>query len=67
MIRELDSRTNAHGDRIRLLWLSGSGEVAIEIAQGASGVVHRAPVAAGSALDAFQHPYVYVDATAVAA
>lgn len=66
MIRELDSRTNAHGDRIRLLWLERTGTVAIEV-EAASGAVHRTPVAAAQALDAFHHPYVYLDEESLAA
>jgi hypothetical protein len=62
MKRELDSRLNTHGERITLVWYSDTDAVEIELADG-EGTLRTAPVPAHRALDAFHHPYLYVDPT----
>ena len=63
MKRELDSRTNAHGERITLVWYPAVDRVAIELESADPGVPRRtAPVPNARARDAFEHPYLYLDA-----
>lgn len=66
MRHELDSRFNSHGELVTLVWHSGTNAVEIELSDG-EGTVHAAPVPAHRALDAFHHPYLYVDPTCIAA
>jgi hypothetical protein len=66
MTRELDSRTNVHGEIIRLVWDTESDCVELELSDG-EGNVRTAPVPAHLALDAFKHPYLYVDPTCLPA
>ena len=64
MKRELDSRFNTHGERVTLVWHSETDAVEIELAnEKAHG--RTAPVPAHRALDAFRHPYLYVDPTPI--
>jgi hypothetical protein len=63
MKRELDSRTNAHGERITLVWYPVVDRVAIELESAVDGVPTRtAPVPKARARDAFDHPYLYLEA-----
>jgi hypothetical protein len=62
MKRELDSRLNAHGEHVRLYWDSLTDAVELELSDD-EGNVRSAPVPAHLALDAFRHPYLYVDPT----
>ncbi len=64
MKRELDSRLNTHGERVTLVWHSETDAVEIELAD-EEGTVRTAPVPAHRALDAFRHPYLYVDPTCI--
>ncbi len=64
MKRELDSRYNTHGERVTLVWDSETDTVEIELADG-EGTIRTAPVPAHRALDAFRHPYLYVDPTCI--
>ena len=64
MKRELDSRLNTHGERVTLVWHSETNAVEIELAD-EEGTVRAAPVPAHRALDAFRHPYLYVDPTCI--
>jgi len=66
MRRELDSRLNIHGELVRLVWHSDSDCVEIELSDD-DGNVRAAPVPAHLALDAFRHPYLYVDPTCLPA
>ena len=62
MKRELDSRINAHGERITLVWYPVVDRVAIELESGVEGEPTRtAPVPKARARDAFDHPYLYLD------
>jgi hypothetical protein len=63
MKRELDSRTNAQGERITLVWYPGADRVAIELSSGVEGArTLTASVPKARARDAFDHPYLYLDA-----
>ena len=63
MKRELDSRVNAHGERITLVWYPVVDRVAIELESAVEGTPTRtAPVPKARARDAFDHPYLYLDA-----
>jgi hypothetical protein len=66
MRRELDSRTNIHGELVRLVWNSETDCVEIELSD-EDGNVRTAAVPAHRALDAFRHPYLYVDPTCLPA
>jgi hypothetical protein len=66
MRRELDSRTNTHGELVRLLWNPDSDCVEIELSD-EDGNVRSAHVPSHRALDAFRHPYLYVDPTCLPA
>lgn len=66
MRRELDSRQNVHGEIIRLVWDTESDDVVLELSDG-TGNVRTAHVPAHLALDAFRHPYLYVDPTCLPA
>ena len=61
MKRELDERTTGEGERVLLLWDDQLDlvEVRVEARDGAS--VQTAAVPAVVALDAFRHPYLYLD------
>ena len=61
MKRELDSRTNAHGERIRLVWYPASDRVELELTDATYGFVRSVPVPSASAVDAFNHPYLYLE------
>ena len=66
MRRELDSRLNVHGELIRLVWDTDTDCVEIELSDDA-GNVRTAQVPPHRALDAFRHPYLYVDPTCLPA
>jgi hypothetical protein len=66
MRRELDSRMNLHGELVRLVWDSLSDCVEIELSDD-DGNVRTAEVPSHLALDAFRHPYLYVDPTCLPA
>jgi len=63
MKSELDSRTNSHGDHIVLVWYRDTDQLEIEVTDGRLGFVRSAPVPKACALDAFQHPYLYLEST----
>jgi len=58
LLRELDYREH-DGIAVALLWSPSSNEVSVQVVDTRSGTHFRAAVPAGSALDAFRHPYVY--------
>ena len=60
MKRELDTRINAHGDRISLVWYPAADRVELEVEDGERGRVQRMRIPAASARDAFDHPYLYL-------
>jgi len=66
MRRELDSRRNVHGERIRLVWDTELNCVELELSDD-EGNVRIAQVPSHLALDAFRHPYLYVDPTCLPA
>ena len=66
MRRELDSRRNVHGERIRLVWDTELDCVELELSDD-EGNVRTAQVPSHLALDAFRHPYLYVDPTCLPA
>jgi hypothetical protein len=63
MKTELDSRTNSHGDQVVLVWYRESDQLEIEVTDGRLGFVRSAPIPKACALDAFQHPYLYLEST----
>ena len=63
MKTELDSRTNSHGDQVVLVWYRDSDQLEIEVTDGRLGFVRSAPIPKACALDAFQHPYLYLEST----
>jgi hypothetical protein len=63
MKQELDSRTNSHGDVVVLAWYPGTDQLEIEVTDGHLGFVRSAPVPKACALDAFRHPYLYLEST----
>ena len=63
MKTELDSRTNSHGDQVVLVWYRDTDQLEIEVTDGRLGFVRSAPVPKACALDAFQHPYLYLEST----
>jgi hypothetical protein len=58
LLRELDYREH-DGIAVTLLWSPSSNEVSVQVIDTRDGTHFRAAVPAGSALDAFRHPYVY--------
>lgn len=66
MRRELDSRRNVHGELIRLVWDTELDCVELELSDD-EGNVRIAQVPSHLALDAFRHPYLYVDPTCLPA
>ena len=66
MRRELDSRRNVHGERIRLVWDTELNCVELELSDD-KGNVRTTQVPSHLALDAFRHPYLYVDPTCLPA
>ena len=66
MRRELDSRRNVHGERIRLVWDTELDCVELELSDD-EGNVRTTQVPSHLALDAFRHPYLYVDPTCLPA
>ena len=66
MRRELDSRRNIHGELIRLVWDTELDCVELELSDD-EGNVRIAQVPSHLALDAFRHPYLYVDPTCLPA
>jgi hypothetical protein len=63
MKHELDSRITSHGDQVVLVWYPVSDQVEIEVTDGRLGFVRSAPVPKSCALDAFRHPYLYLEST----
>jgi hypothetical protein len=61
MKRELDSRINAHGDRISLVWYARTDRIEIHV-EDVELTTRRASVPAACARDAFEHPYLYLPA-----
>jgi hypothetical protein len=60
-LRELAHRAH-DGLEVTLLWDPRSNEVSIDVADERSNTSFLLPVAPGSALDAFNHPYAYAPA-----
>jgi len=60
-LRELAHRAH-DGLEVTLLWDARSNEVSIDVADERSNTSFSLPVAPGSALDAFNHPYAYAPA-----
>jgi hypothetical protein len=58
-LRELAYR-NQNGLEVTLLWDSASNEVSVEVVDHLDGSGFRLPIAGHLALDAFHHPYAYV-------
>jgi hypothetical protein len=67
MKRELDRRTNAHGEEVTLVWYPRTDSVEIEVRDPEAGYTRSAPVPGRNALDAFDHPYLYLDVIGPAA
>ena len=61
MKRELDQRTTGEGERVFLLWDDELDRIEVRVESRDGALVQWAAVPAGSALDAFQHPYLYLD------
>jgi hypothetical protein len=59
--RELARRLSA-ADEVLLLWHPDTNRVELSIRDVASGADVRIEIAPGDAIDAFHHPYAYVDA-----
>ena len=57
-LKELAHRAH-DGLEVTLLWDPRSNEVSIDVVDERIGSSYSLPVPAGSALDAFNHPYVY--------
>jgi len=57
---ELAERTN-DGLGIRLLWNRGTGAVVLEVTDGKTDTILEVQVPADRAMDAFRHPFVYVE------
>jgi len=62
MKRELDTRINAHGDRITLMWYPGADRVELEVEDAEHRTLRRMRIPAARARDAFDHPYLYLPA-----
>ena len=62
MRRELDTRINAEGIRISLVWLPGLDRIEIAVEDRERGDVRRAAIPPDRARDAFQHPFLYLPA-----
>ena len=58
--RELAQRLSG-GDEILLLWHPESGRIEVSVRDLDTGDGFEIEVAAGAALDAFQHPYAHAD------
>jgi hypothetical protein len=61
MKRELDTRINAHGENISLVWYARTDRIEIQV-EDVEGALRRASVPAACARDAFEHPYLYLPA-----
>jgi hypothetical protein len=61
MKRELDQRTTGEGERVALLWDDDLDRIEIRVESRDGALVQTAWVPSGAALDAFQHPYLYLD------
>ena len=59
MYRELDTRTNADGDLVTLLWNEDTDSLELRV-EPATGATLVARVTKERAVDAFRHPYLYV-------
>jgi hypothetical protein len=57
--RELMQRSNGGLD-IRLRWHPETDSLSLHIADDQTGEEHECPVPRGDALDAFEHPFVYL-------
>jgi hypothetical protein len=65
MRRELDTRINAEGNRISLLWLPSLDRIEIAVEDRELGAVRRAAIPPDRARDAFEHPFLYLPAEAL--
>jgi hypothetical protein len=59
MKRELESRTTSHGGEVRLIWDDVSGRLDLEVV-GPDGELQACEISAESALDALEHPSLYL-------
>jgi hypothetical protein len=66
MRRELDSRRNIHGELVQLLWNTDADCIELQLSDD-EGNLRTAQVPSHLALDAFRHPYLYVDPTCLPA
>ena len=57
---ELAERSN-DGIEVRLLWRPGAGEVVLVVSDDRTGASFGVGVPGDRALDAFRHPFVYVE------
>ena len=60
---ELAERSN-DGIEVRLLWDRGTGEVVLEVTDDENGTTVEVQVPGDRAMDAFRHPFVYVEPAA---
>jgi hypothetical protein len=63
MKRELESRNTSHGGEVRLVWDDESGRLELEVV-GADGELQSCEIAAESAMDAVEHPHLYLSVPA---
>ena len=59
MKREIESRSTSHGGEVRLVWDDVSGRLDLEVV-GADGELQSCEVSAESAMDAVEHPHLYL-------
>jgi hypothetical protein len=59
MKRELESRTTSYGGEVRLIWDDVSGRLDLEVL-GSDGELQSCEISAESALDAVEHPHLYL-------
>ena len=60
---ELAERSN-DGVEVRLLWDRGADEVVLEVYDDKTGTIIEVQVPRDRAMDAFRHPFVYVESAA---
>jgi hypothetical protein len=61
MRHEIDTRTTTTGDQVTMYWYSRTGRICIEV-ESEDEAACRAFVAPHTAVDAFHHPYLYLQA-----
>jgi hypothetical protein len=65
MRHEIDTRINATGDQVTLYWYPRTGRVCVEVESDEESA--RVFVEPETALDAFHHPFLYLEGLPVAA